>query len=76
MSNTPTPKEVVTSVDNEKKKAIEIAVSQIEKQFGKGLTSQFSSVVPGIAAQNASQLASELSKAAVYSNKLNPYLLH
>ena len=36
MSNTPTPKEVVTSVDNEKKKAIEIAVSQIEKQFGKG----------------------------------------
>jgi len=36
MPNTPTPKEVVTSVDNEKKKAIEIAVSQIEKQFGKG----------------------------------------
>ena len=36
MSNTPTPKEAVTSVDNEKKKAIEIAVSQIEKQFGKG----------------------------------------
>ncbi len=36
MSNTPTPKEAVSSVDNEKKKAIEIAVSQIEKQFGKG----------------------------------------
>ncbi len=36
MSNTPTPKEAVSSVENEKKKAIEIAVSQIEKQFGKG----------------------------------------
>ena len=36
MSNTSTPKEAVSSVDNEKKKAIEIAVSQIEKQFGKG----------------------------------------
>lgn len=36
MPNTPIPKEAVTSVDNEKKKAIEIAVSQIEKQFGKG----------------------------------------
>ncbi len=39
MSNTPTTKETITkepSVNIEKKKAIEIAVSQIEKQFGKG----------------------------------------
>jgi recombination protein RecA len=36
MSNTSTPKEVASSIGNEKKKAIEIAVSQIEKQFGKG----------------------------------------
>jgi len=39
MSNTPTVKEPVVkepTVNNDKKKAIEMAVSQIEKQFGKG----------------------------------------
>ncbi len=39
MPNTPTTKESIAkepTVNNEKKKAIEIAVSQIEKQFGKG----------------------------------------
>ncbi len=36
MPNTPTTKEPVTTVKDEKNKAIEIAVSQIEKQFGKG----------------------------------------
>jgi len=39
MSNTPTIKEPIVkepTVNNDKKKAIEMAVSQIEKQFGKG----------------------------------------
>lgn len=36
MPTTPTTKEPVTTVNDDKKKAIEIAVSQIEKQFGKG----------------------------------------
>lgn len=36
MSNTPTTKEPISTVQDDKKKAIEIAVSQIEKQFGKG----------------------------------------
>lgn len=36
MPTTLTTKEPVTTVNDDKKKAIEIAVSQIEKQFGKG----------------------------------------
>mgnify|MGYP005818029021 CR=1 FL=1 len=36
MPNTPTTKEPTVSVNDEKRKAIDIAVSQIEKQFGKG----------------------------------------
>jgi uncharacterized protein YukE len=46
------------------------AAADFKKTFGKGLTSQLSSPIPGIAAQNAKSLANELNRAAVNTNKL------